>query len=131
VTSRGCDRPDVPESETFWDRIEIEMKRRGWRAARLADEAGVGRATLSRWKSDPETIPDTKSLQAVGEVLGLSVNQILGQAPIRKLERPPLGHLNAEEDRVIRKLRQDEQLLKVVRSLIDHWRFPENGEDKD
>jgi transcriptional regulator with XRE-family HTH domain len=126
------DRSVVPESQTFWDRIHIEMQRRGWRAARLAEESGVSRATLSRWKKEPRSTPDTKNLTAVGEVLGLSVNQILGQAPIPKLTRQPLGHLTADDERTLHALRRDDKLYKVVRALIEQWRFPvANGEDHE
>ena len=57
------------------DRVKELAKKRGWSLQKVATEAGIGINSIYRWSSKT---PSTNSLQAVADVLGVSVDYLLG-----------------------------------------------------
>ena len=57
------------------DRVKELAKKRGWSLQKVAMEAGIGINSIYRWSSKT---PSTNSLQAVADVLGVSVDYLLG-----------------------------------------------------
>jgi len=60
---------------TTFDRIKKISKEHGWSLQKLAEKAGLGINSIYRWKN---MTPTTESLAKVAEVLGVSVDYLLG-----------------------------------------------------
>ena len=67
---------------TLFDRVKTIAKQRGYSLAELARHAGIGEKSIYTWKPSktyPNGImPTHNSLQAVADVLGVSVDYLLG-----------------------------------------------------
>lgn len=61
---------------TLVERIKETAKKRGWNLKTTADKAGIGINSIYRWK---EQTPTTESLSKVANVLGVSVDYLLGR----------------------------------------------------
>ena len=120
----------MSETETFWDRVSYLLKRRGWRPEQLASKAGVSAPTVSQWKSRPERVPSGESLQRVSDALGVSVDQLLGKRPIHRAGADPVGHLKADEERVVEAMRADERIAKIIRKIADEFPAPDPEDDE-
>lgn len=62
--------------------IRAQLEARGWNEKQLAELVGVNQSTISRLMR--ETTDDVRfsTLQAIANVFGLSVSQIIGEEPI-------------------------------------------------
>lgn len=60
---------------TTIERIKKISKKRGWSLQKVAEKAGIGINSIYRWNTKT---PSTASLQAVADVLGVSVDYLLG-----------------------------------------------------
>ncbi|WP_132981343.1 XRE family transcriptional regulator [Pediococcus pentosaceus] len=60
---------------TTIERIKKISKERGWSLQKVAEKAGIGINSIYRWNTKT---PSTASLQAVADVLGVSVDYLLG-----------------------------------------------------
>jgi len=56
--------------------INDQLARKGWRAADLADQAGIGRSAVSRWINEGFQ-PSIPNARAAAEVLGVPLLEIL------------------------------------------------------
>lgn len=67
---------------TLFDRVKTIAKQRGYSLAELARHAGIGEKSIYTWKPSktyPNGImPTHSSLKAVADVLGVSVDYLLG-----------------------------------------------------
>lgn len=112
-----------PQAARIWENIERLFKRRGWKPSELADKAEIPRPTVSRWQ---HSVPKPENLQRVAAVLGVSVDQLISEDETPRPKIEPVGHLNAHEDRVIRAMRADEGLAKVIHKLVKEWSDEDN-----
>lgn len=62
---------------TPFDRIKELAKKRGYSLTKLNDEAGLGTNSIYHWRTKT---PSTASLQKVADVLGVSVDYLLGNS---------------------------------------------------
>ena len=63
---------------TLVNRIkEIAKKKKGWNLKTTAEQAGIGINSIYRWK---DQTPQTDKLTAVANVLGVSVDYLLGKS---------------------------------------------------
>jgi DNA-binding Xre family transcriptional regulator len=58
----------------IFENIKVIAADRGWTVKKVAEKAGIGEATIYRWKT---TKPSTKSLEKVANVLGVQVADLL------------------------------------------------------
>lgn len=58
----------------IFENIKVIAADRGWTVKKVAEKAGIGEATIYRWKA---TKPSTKSLEKVANVLGVQVADLL------------------------------------------------------
>lgn len=79
---------------TLFDRVKTIAKQRGYSLAELARQAGIGEKSIYTWKPSktyPNGImPTHNSLQAVADVLGVSVDYLLGNTDDM--------HINKQDD---------------------------------
>lgn len=61
---------------TTIERIKKISKERGWSLQKVAKKAGIGINSIYRWNTKT---PSTASLQAVADVLGVTVDYLLGK----------------------------------------------------
>lgn len=61
---------------TTIERIKKISKEHGWSLQKVAEKAGIGINSIYRWNTKT---PSTASLQAVADVLGVSVDYLLGK----------------------------------------------------
>lgn len=59
---------------SIFENIKVIATDRGWTVKKVAEKAGIGEATIYRWKT---TNPSTKSLEKVANVLGVQVADLL------------------------------------------------------
>ncbi|WP_270788337.1 helix-turn-helix domain-containing protein [Weissella cibaria] len=83
------------------DRVKELAKKRGWSLQKVAMEAGIGINSIYRWSSKT---PSTNSLQAVADVLGVSVDYLLGNTDEM--------HSNKKDDKTV-DLEQDTTILAL------------------
>ncbi|MFH7281747.1 helix-turn-helix domain-containing protein [Weissella confusa] len=83
------------------DRVKELAKKRGWSLQKVATEAGIGINSIYRWSSKT---PSTNSLQAVADVLGVSVDYLLGNTDEM--------HINKKDDKTV-DLEQDTTILAL------------------
>lgn len=72
---------------TLVERIKEVAKTRGWNLKTTAEKAGIGVNSIYRWKTQT---PTTESLSKVANVLGVSVDYLLGN------EKPAPGPQNID-----------------------------------
>ena len=60
---------------TIIERIKEISQKRGWNLQKTATEAGIGINTIYKWKSQT---PKTDAISKVADVLGVSVDYLLG-----------------------------------------------------
>ena len=75
--------------------IQKERTRLGLSQEKLAEQVGVSRQAVSKWKLD-DAVPDTDTLVPLARALGLSVDALLGNLPEEAGEEdsaPPAGAL--------------------------------------
>lgn len=59
---------------SVFENIKAIAANRGWTIKKVAEKAGIGEATIYRWKT---TNPSTNSLEKVANVLGVRVTDLL------------------------------------------------------
>ena len=80
---------------TIGERISRARKERGYTQEKLAEKMGVSSQAVSKWEND-QSYPDITTLPMLGELLGLSVDEILSG---RKSEVPGEVSVVADEER--------------------------------
>lgn len=78
---------------TTIERIKKISKERGWSLQKVAKKAGIGVNSIYRWNTKT---PSTASLQAVADVLGVSVDYLLG-----KDDKPSTSNEPVDLDKVL------------------------------
>ncbi|MBS0950547.1 helix-turn-helix transcriptional regulator [Weissella minor] len=62
---------------TLFERVKETSKNRGWSLAETSKKAGLGQRTLYQWKDKQ---PSADKLKSVADVLGVSVDYLLGNS---------------------------------------------------
>lgn len=102
-----------PEPESFGRRLARIRKEAGYSQRSLAAELGVSYRVIAYYEAQTEH-PPTHLLPAIADALSLSVDQLLGRAPVSKRKAP-------QNERLLRQLRQVEKLPPRARqSVIEH-----------
>lgn len=78
---------------TTIERIKKISKERGWSLQKVAKKAGIGVNSIYRWNTKT---PSTASLQAVADVLGVTVDYLLG-----KDDKPSTSNEPVDLDKVL------------------------------
>lgn len=78
---------------TTIERIKKISKERGWSLQKVAEKAGIGVNSIYRWNTKT---PSTTSLQAVADVLDVSVDYLLG-----KDDKPSTSNEPVDLDKVL------------------------------
>ncbi|KAF0445092.1 helix-turn-helix domain-containing protein [Pediococcus acidilactici] len=78
---------------TTIERIKKISKERGWSLQKVAEKAGIGVNSIYRWNTKT---PSTASLQAVADVLDVSVDYLLG-----KDDKPSTSNEPVDLDKVL------------------------------
>jgi len=101
------------EPESFGRRLARIRKEAGYSQRSLAAELGVSYRVIAYYEAQT-THPPTHLLPAIADALSLSVDQLLGRAPVSKRKAP-------QNERLIRQLRQVEKLpARARQSVIEH-----------
>ena len=86
---------------TVFERIKELAKKRGYSLTRLNNEAGLGTNSIYHWRTKS---PSTASLKKVADVLGVSVDYLLGNTDEM--------HSNKKDDKTV-DLEQDTTILAL------------------
>lgn len=80
---------------TTIERIKKISKERGWSLQKVAEKAGIGINSIYRWNTKT---PSTASLQAVADVLNVSVDYLLGKTDDNSTSMKPKQVDIADDD---------------------------------
>lgn len=84
---------------TLFETVKETAKQRGYSLQETAKRAGLGINSLYQWKNKQ---PSAKSLQAVADVLGVSVDYLLGNTdemqPSKEVNKIPLDLREVSDD---------------------------------
>src|SRR5438105_1004295 len=99
--------------ETFGQRLARLRKEAGYSQRSLAAEIGISNRMVAYYEAQTEH-PPAHLLTPIADALDLTVDQLLGRAPISKRKAP-------KNERLIRQLRQVEKLpARARQSVIEH-----------
>lgn len=97
---------------TLGERIKLKRKESKLTQKQLAEKLGIDHTTISKWESDTYE-PDTKSLNALSEILRVSTDYLLGRKNgANDDELPPEVRTLARDWKTI--LPTDKELLKGI-----------------
>jgi transcriptional regulator with XRE-family HTH domain len=107
-------RPKQPSrEETFGRRLARLRKEAGYSQRSLAEEIGISNRMVAYYEAQTEH-PPAHLLTPIADALSLTVDQLLGRAPISKRKAP-------QNERLIRQLRQVEKLpARARQSVLEH-----------
>lgn len=108
---------------TTIERIKKISKERGWSLQKVAKKAGIGINSIYRWNTKT---PSTASLQAVADVLDVSVDYLLGKT---EKEEPVNDTRDMEVEEALNSVRtyqgkpisdaQRETMKGIIRAYLD------------
>ncbi|ABJ68090.1 helix-turn-helix domain-containing protein [Pediococcus pentosaceus] len=108
---------------TTIERIKKISKERGWSLQKVAEKAGIGINSIYRWNTKT---PSTASLQAVADVLDVSVDYLLGKT---EKEEPVNDTRDMEVEEALNSVRmyqgkpisdaQRETMKGIIRAYLD------------
>lgn len=103
---------------TTIERIKKISKERGWSLQKVAEKAGIGINSIYRWNTKT---PSTASLQAVADVLDVSVDYLLGKT---EKEKPVNDTRDMEVEEALNSMRSyqgqpiSDEEREVMRGII-------------
>lgn len=104
---------NVETEETFGRRLARLRKDAGYSQRSLAAEIGISNLMVAYYEAQTDH-PPAHLLTPIADALGLTVDQLLGRAPLTKRKAP-------QNERLIRQLRQVEKLpARARQSVIEH-----------
>ncbi|KRM92888.1 helix-turn-helix domain-containing protein [Loigolactobacillus rennini] len=83
---------------TLFERIKTTAKKRGYSLSKVSEKAGLGAKTIYKWKKQT---PKTETLQAVANVLGVSVDYLLGNTDNPNSDNAGDKKIDIEDEHVI------------------------------
>ncbi len=105
--------PKTEPEETFGQRLARLRKEAGYSQRSLAAEIGISNRMVAYYEAQTDH-PPAHLLAPIADALRLSVDQLLGRAPIGKRKVP-------HNERLLRQLRQVEKLpARARQSVIEH-----------
>ena len=72
---------DAPPARSFYDRFASLCRSRGVSPSRAAEDAGLSKSAVSKWKREPEAIPSGTVLSKLSAYFGIPASQLLDGAP--------------------------------------------------
>ena len=75
------ERTDNTMKETFGERLSRFRKQRGFTQEELGEKFGISGQAVSKWENDA-SMPDISILPELSDVLGVSLNELLGKEEI-------------------------------------------------
>jgi transcriptional regulator with XRE-family HTH domain len=101
-------------------RLAAFRKAAGLSQAELAHALGVTQSSVAYWETAPKP-PRSEILAKMATVLGVRVEELLGEAPMRTVRRPgPVGKLQRLFEQASVLPRRDQELVaKFVSTLLD------------
>lgn len=72
---------DAPPARSFYDRFASLCRSRGVSPSRAAEDAGLSKSAVSKWKREPEAIPSGAVLAKLSAYFGIPASQLLEGAP--------------------------------------------------
>ena len=72
---------DAPPARSFYDRFASLCRSRGVSPSRAAEDAGLSKSAVSKWKREPEAIPSGAVLSKLSAYFGIPASQLLDGAP--------------------------------------------------
>lgn len=64
----------------FYDRFVLLCNQKGVSPSRAAEDAGLSKSTVTKWKNDASTRPTGKVIECLTEYFGISVSELLGES---------------------------------------------------
>lgn len=78
----GSENMPAPSGMNFYDRFATLCRQRGVCPSRAAEEAGMSRSSVSKWKREPNVVPSGAALNKLSAYFGISASTLLqGDAP--------------------------------------------------
>lgn len=99
------------------DIVKELAKKRGWSLQKVAIEAGIGINSIYRWSTKT---PSTDSLQKVADVLGVSVDYLLGNTDDIHANKKATSNNPVDLKEVAENDNWDDYLSADGRPLSDH-----------
>lgn len=112
-------KQNVDDLTEFGKRLSALRKKAGYTQTDLAKELGISQRMISYYESDTE-YPPASLLPDLVKLLGVTSDELLGIAPLKKSKQP--------DTRLLRRLQQIEkldstkkrQVLQMIDTLIEH-----------
>lgn len=76
------------ESIPFYERLTCLCRRRGITPSRAAQDAGISKSTVTKWKNDPTARPSGTVLAKLTEYFGMTTSELLGEGVYSNEPRP-------------------------------------------
>ena len=71
----------TPGARSFYDRFASLCRSRGVSPSRAAEDAGLSKSAVSKWKREPDAIPSGAVLSKLSAYFGIPASQLLADAP--------------------------------------------------
>ena len=71
----------TPDARSFYDRFASLCRSRGVSPSRAAEDAGLSKSAVSKWKREPDAIPSGAVLSKLSAYFGIPASQLLADAP--------------------------------------------------
>lgn len=72
---------DLKPAENFYDHYVALCRSRGVSPSRAAEDAGLSKSAVSKWKREPEAVPSGAVLGKLAAYFGIPTSQLLGEEP--------------------------------------------------
>ncbi|CAH0419379.1 helix-turn-helix domain-containing protein [Periweissella ghanensis] len=106
---------------SLFERIKETAKKRSMTLLVLSDKAGLGEKTIYKWKTQ---VPKTETLQKVADVLGVSVDYLLGNTDEMHSVKTTSNTADLAKEGVF--LYQGQEIsddqMEILKSIIDSWK---------
>lgn len=66
----------------FYDRFVFLCKQKGVSPSRAAEDAGLNKSNVTKWKKDPDARPTGKVIDKLTRYFGVSVAELVGENPV-------------------------------------------------
>jgi len=102
----------IDNKQSFGVRLASLRKQRGFTQAEFARKIGISRRALAYYEVETDKMPGGNLLLIMADVLGITVDQLLGVKQIKRKERSP------KEARLMNKLKKVHGLSKQDQKAV-------------
>ena len=120
----SCSKEETTMSETFGQRIQRLRKQKGLTQEDIAKRITISPQAVSKWENDASS-PDITMIGDLADILGVSVDELLGREPSEKEE--PEKEIHDEDDPV----KPEPEEVRDDRVVIDDKGIHLQSEDGD